>query len=248
MATLSTAAGLSTAQIDRYYQDGFIPAFTIIPPEDMAIVRKRIEDEVLSSDGPNPNSRLHCRHLDHEFLRELCRSPNLIAAASQLMGTDLQVWSTNFWLKEPGGTAVPWHQDIDYWPLNPPLNLTMWIAIDSVDEENSCVQVIPGSHRRSYEHKSVSGQMLGKEAQFDPAQEPDPVLLQLKPGQAAIFNERLLHYSTPNSSQRRRLGFGVRIIPPFVAVDHDEPPLFEGHQVMHLHGADPFARNRVLNG
>lgn len=247
MQTTTDHGVLSRQQIDGYYQDGYIPAVTIIPPEDMAIVRQRIDDEVLCSDGPNPGSRLHCRHLDHAFLRDLCRSPALVAAARQLMGADLQVWSTNFWLKQPGGSAVPWHQDIEYWPLNPPLNLSIWIAIDRVDAGNSCVQVIPGSHRRIYTHQRVEGQMLGREAQLDPASEPDPVLLELEPGQAAIFNERLLHHSRPNTSERRRLGMGVRIIPPFVAVDHDEAPLFKGHQAMQLCGTDPFERNRLID-
>ena len=240
-----TNAVLSREQIDGFYQDGYISPVTIIPEEDMSIIRQRIDDEVLTNDGPSPSSRLHCRHLDHAFLSELCRSPSLVQAAQQIMGQDLQVWSTNFWKKDAGGTAVPWHQDIEYWPLNPAINLTFWLAIDKVDQENSCVQVIPGSHREIFRHEHVEGQMLGQEAQLSEELREQAVLLELKPGQAAIFNERLLHHSKPNTSNQRRMGMGIRIIPPFVKVDHDRSPLFEGHQNMQLSGVDPFQLNRV---
>jgi len=233
--------------VEHYLEHGYAASLRALEPDAMAAVRARIEREVLTSDGPNTRNRspLHCRHLDHAFLRELCRAPAIVAAARRLIGDDLQVWSTNFWNKEPGASAVPWHQDINYWPLNPPINLTAWVAIDDVDETNSCVQVIPDSHRQQFEHVAVADQMLGEEARFAADELPAPVPLVLRAGEFALFNERCLHHSASNRSDRRRLGFGIRIIPAFVQVHHDELPLFPGHRCLRLCGEDPFGRNRV---
>lgn len=39
-----------------------------------------------------------------------------------------------------------WHQDGQYWPIQPLATITAWIAIDAVDTGNGCLRVIPGSH------------------------------------------------------------------------------------------------------
>jgi ectoine hydroxylase-related dioxygenase (phytanoyl-CoA dioxygenase family) len=37
---------------------------------------------------------------------------------------------TNFFVKEPVAKEIPWHQDFNYWPLEPPIIVSAWIAID----------------------------------------------------------------------------------------------------------------------
>ena len=58
--------------------------------------------------------------------------PAIIDRIAGLLGPDIVVWTTNFWLKEPGGAEIPWHQDINFWPIEPPVNVSAWIAIDEV--------------------------------------------------------------------------------------------------------------------
>jgi hypothetical protein len=55
-------------------------------------------------------------------------------------------WSSNAWIKEPGVHEIPWHQDFLYWPLEPALNDTAWIAIEAADRANGCVNIIQLSH------------------------------------------------------------------------------------------------------
>ena len=79
---------------------------------------------------------------------DLCADPAITDRVVSLLGPDIVLWSSNFWTKQPGGKEVPWHQDINYWPLDPPLNVTAWLAIDEATVENSCVRIIPGSHKK----------------------------------------------------------------------------------------------------
>jgi hypothetical protein len=66
------------------------------------------------------------------------------------------LWSSNFWIKHPGGKEIPWHQDINYWPLDPPLNVTARPAFDEAAVENSRIRIIPGSHKKALPHISFA--------------------------------------------------------------------------------------------
>lgn len=46
------------------------------------------------------------------------------------------------------GEATPPHQDGFYFHLDPCEALTLWLALDDVDEQNGCVRYVAGSHRR----------------------------------------------------------------------------------------------------
>jgi ectoine hydroxylase-related dioxygenase (phytanoyl-CoA dioxygenase family) len=186
----------------------------------MATLRARIETEVLPTDGPNPKNRVQCRHLDRRFLYDLCAHPTITGKATSLLGPDLVLWATYFFIKEPGGSEIPWH--------------------------NACVNLIPGSHKKIIPHvRSRDGMAFGEEA--DPAlvDSTNAIPMELQPGQFFLFNERTLHQSNKNTSQKRRMGMTMRITVPFVKITHDLPPLFPGHANILLCGEDKLGFNRL---
>jgi ectoine hydroxylase-related dioxygenase (phytanoyl-CoA dioxygenase family) len=145
-------------------------------------------------------------------------------------------------MKEPGGKSVPWHQDANYWPIEPPINISAWLAIDEAVIENSCVQIIPGSHNKVVPHIKGDG-TASFSTEADPAyfDANKAIPMELKPGQFFLFNERLLHYSAPNTSSKRRLGLAVRLTVPFVRVKR----LYGGHTVCVVRGQDRFGLNEI---
>ena len=62
-----------------------------------------------------------------------------------------------------------------------------------------------------------------------------------------LFNEKLLHHSEPNRSNRRRMGMAVRVTIPIVKIDHDRPPLHPGHATVLLRGEDYMKFNRLVD-
>ena len=46
------------------------------------------------------------------------------------------------------GIETPPHQDAYYIPLEPNEALTMWLALNDVDEGNGCLRYVPGAHRK----------------------------------------------------------------------------------------------------
>ncbi len=240
------AQGLDRVQVLRFHEDGYLGPFALCTPEEMAGIRARIEQEVLTRDGPNPKSRDHNRHLDSRVVYDLAAHSEILSRAATLFGPDLVCWSSNFFTKEPGGKEIPWHQDFNYWPIDPPLNLSAWLAIDRVTEENSCCRIIPGSHHKIVPHISAAeGMAFGEMADPRGVDESKAIPMELEPGEFFLFNERLLHQSHRNRSSRRRMGFAVRLTLPFVKVPHDVPPLFPGHRAVLVAGEDRFGLNRL---
>src|SRR5688572_2086158 len=102
----------------------------------MAGYRDRIYDEVLKRDPPTGQDRHQSRHLDDPTVFGLCSHPAIMDRMESLIGRDLVLWRSYFFNKGPGVAEIPWHQDLNYWPIEPPLNLTAWVAIDEVTPEN----------------------------------------------------------------------------------------------------------------
>ncbi len=236
---------LTRAQVKAFVDQGYLGPFTALSPAEMAQVRREIEENVLPTDGPNLRSRLQSRHMDQPAVYDLATHPAIIDRIACLLGPNLIVWATNFWLKDPGGAEIPWHQDINFWPLEPPLNISAWIAIDEVTRENSCVKIVPGSHRQSLPHiKAEAGMAFGKMADMAGVDVNEVIDMELRPGQFFLFSERLLHRSSQNMSKKRRLGMSIRVTLPMVHVFQDSGPLHPGHTAIIAKGEDLMGFNR----
>jgi ectoine hydroxylase-related dioxygenase (phytanoyl-CoA dioxygenase family) len=234
---------LTQEELHKFNDQGYLGPFTMCSPEEMDVYRKQV-DEVLATDNPLPTTNMQARHLDKKVVYDLCTHPAIIDRMAGILGEDLVLWRSNLWNKEPGGKEVPWHQDVNFWPIEPPINISAWLAIDEAVVENSCVQLIPGSHRKVVPHKKHDGtKSLGEEADPQYFDSSKAIPMELKPGQFFLFTERTLHYSTPNISNRRRLGLAVRVTVPFVKVYHEE--MYEGHRNILIRGTDRFGLNQM---
>ena len=69
------------------------------------------------------------------------------------------------WKAPKIGLGFPWHQDKFYFGkrFSIPTTVGTWTAIDAADEENSCLYVILGSHRRAIVgHDEIEGLQRSK--------------------------------------------------------------------------------------
>ena len=82
----------------------------------MGALRPAIE-RVLETDPPVSHNRFHNRHLDSRAVYDLATDPAIVGRMAALYGPDLLVWRTNFFVKNQGSKAIPWHQDFHYCPL-----------------------------------------------------------------------------------------------------------------------------------
>jgi len=239
---------LDREQIAFFHENGFIGPLTLCPPEEMAGLRRRIETEVLTTVGPNPKNPSQCRHIDKRVVFDIVTDPAVLDPMQSLYGADLICWATYFFTKEPGGVEIPWHQDLNYWPIEPLINISAWIAIDRVTKANSCVQLIPGSHKSIVPHiKSVGEMAFGEMADPVYVDQSKVIDIELEPGQFFLFTEKTLHHSNKNVSNMRRMGLTARMTLPIVKISHEVPPLFPGHVALIASGRDTMGFNRIGN-
>jgi hypothetical protein len=156
----------------------------------------------------------------------------LIKIFTSLLGGPVRFWNDQVFVKPANdGGVVAWHQDYSYWTRTKPIaHLTAWIALDDSDEENGCVQYVPGSHRWKLLPKvGLANKMddIFEVLQEQQKREFQPVPSVLKTGQASFHHSLILHGSYENRSDRPRRGVVVNVFRDGVISDSDEP-LLEG--------------------
>jgi ectoine hydroxylase-related dioxygenase (phytanoyl-CoA dioxygenase family) len=68
--------------------------------------------------------------------------------AADLMGVEgVRLYHDQALHKEPGGGHTPWHQDQNYWPLETPHTITMWMPLVDILPEMGAMTFASGSHR-----------------------------------------------------------------------------------------------------
>lgn len=131
-----------------------------------------------------------------------------VGAMRQLIGSNVIFWYTQFVTKFPDGntgkSVFPWHQDNGYAKgILPDTNITVWVALEDVNERNGCVYVAPGSHKQGLLPHETSGVSWHLEVPV----KGNGVPAILKAGEAVAFTGLTLHRSLLNHTDQPRRGF-----------------------------------------
>ena len=231
--------------VRAFHATGLLGPFDVLDEESMAEVRRDLVERIFLETAPPSGWFANARHLDEPSIYELLSHPALIGRLTALYGPDLVLWNSAFWIKKPEDPEVPWHQDLHYWPMDPPLNFSVWLAISEATPENGALEALPGSHLQVLPVvEAGDGYLFSKmtdPASFDPAAAQ---CLAMRPGQAIIFSDRLLHRSGLNRTATDRIGLVGRYTLPVVQLFQDRLPLFPAHHSILVTGEDRFQKNR----
>lgn len=155
---------LTSPQVAQFQSQGFLKGGRVLADPQIEELREELERIIRDKDAAVPQPVLL-----HNFSREpglcvwqivniweaskafrnLIFNRQVIEEAAQLTGAaQLRVWHDQVQYKPAGiGGVNMWHQDFPYWPiLRSPSEITAWIALDDVDEDNGCMSMVPGSH------------------------------------------------------------------------------------------------------
>lgn len=212
---------LSKEQIEQYNSQGFVFPLDVFSAEEAAANRAFFDDVMQRAEAKGWNSySINGWHKHLAGLFDLVCTERIGDYVSDLVGDNLICWGTHFFCKEPGDTKrVSWHQDASYWPLTPSRTVTVWLAIDDVDEENGAMRVIPATHNQgqiAFERSSEDENNVLNQTVTDAEAFGEPVSICLKAGQMSMHADLILHGSEPNPSSRRRCGLTMRFVPPEV--------------------------------
>ena len=208
---------LGAEEIARYRQDGIVVPRTGFDAATVAALRVKLERFLVAQKITDTDYVPDIIERDPSWL-EIGTRPEILDAVAQLIGEDLIIWGSALFCKAgKGGRATPWHQDGHYWPIRPLATVTAWIAIDDVNTENSCLRVIPGSHRDkvSYSHDTDNSDtiILNQVLKPEHLQSAPPRDIELSPGKFSIHDVYLIHGANPNNSGKRRAGMVFRYMP-----------------------------------
>lgn len=120
------------------------------------------------------------------------------------LGVEPLAAQTMLYFKPPGARGQALHQDQYYLQVQPGTCMAAWLALDDCDEENGCLQVVPGTHNLPLlcPEEADTTQSF---TEITVPVTPDMTLvpMRMKAGDVLFFNGQLIHGSYPNQSQER---------------------------------------------
>jgi hypothetical protein len=223
-----TMTRLDASMIERWRRHGFVAVDTGLPASDIAALRDtlaRLHDAKVGftegalfdatgvDDGSEParfpqimHPRSFAPNLTESSFYRMAR-----AMAEQLLGGAVR-FKADISLLKPAriGDATPWHQDEAFQdPAYDYQEVSFWLALQPVDEANSCMAYVPGSHLgpvlphgfpggdpRIHALECIDG--------FDPM---DAVSCPLPQGGCVIHHGRTVHGAGPNLSDHDRMAY-----------------------------------------
>jgi len=160
-----------------------------------------------------------------ENFKEIVACPALGEFVAKLMNwKGARVAQDQVWIKPSNSNALVFHRDTPYFDFEPDEVLTVWIALDDMDDELGPLEYVKGSHLWSDERVGCASQFFStkksKSLLFDACSKAgyDPASLSFKTvgvraGGAGVHNGRTWHGSGPNTSKNARRGIGIHFVP-----------------------------------
>lgn len=210
---------LRPADVARYNSDGFCQPIDIFGPSEIERIRSYV-DGLMAEMGDKGGYGINCYQARLSGLFDIATDARILDYVEDLIGPNILCWASAILSKHPQDPKrVPWHQDASFWMLSPARTVTVWLAIDDADAENSAMRFIPGSHKHGPLETSSrdEGSVFHKgTANADALGEPFTNVL--KAGQISLHADMLVHGSLANVSDRRRCGLTLRYCPPEVRI------------------------------
>ena len=137
---------------------------------------------------------------------------NIYSSKAETLFYDIKKLGSSFLTKPTGITGtMPVHQDWTVVDEEKYYSVTAWVPLQDVNENNGAIKVLPGSHRFS---KTLRSPNIPNE--FDGLSEvisKQMKTLNMKAGEAFIFNHALLHASWLNQSSSPRIAVTYGLMP-----------------------------------
>lgn len=216
-----TLKTLTTEQLQQFRQNGFLFPLPALTPEQTAACLAglgRLETQLgcaVADADPKWRSQ---GHVHSPWLHDLATHPRILDAIEDVIGPNILVWTSTFFVKEPhSATYAAWHQDGGYFGLEPKSSVCAWVALTDASREAGCMEQLSfHGQPRLYHHSPLglpnsinrAGQTIVEA--FDQA---NPSAMALPAGSFSLHHELAIHRSAPNNASHRRVGIGLNYMP-----------------------------------
>lgn len=233
---------LTAEQVAQYKSQGFTVYPGLLSPEELDVLLHDLEticagntlaehDATRLEMEPNQEKdgtlvrRVYHPCTLYPNFQELSDSNKLLDCLEQLIGPDILIHNSRVNMKPPSiGSGVEWHQDFPFQPFTNRNSLTVLIYFDDAENENGCLQVLPGRHMEQPMNHTSDGYFQGFIT--DPVEESQALAVEGQAGTAIFLHSLTPHSSKSNTSDRprRTLIAGYRAADAFLIYSGEGDP------------------------
>ncbi|MBL8819561.1 MAG: phytanoyl-CoA dioxygenase family protein [Planctomyces sp.] len=210
-----------------YDRDGVVVIRDFLSPDDFQALNRNLDryiseivpdlpdGDAFYEDRTRPETLKQMQRMQQDtFFADYLSHPVWKQTAELLLGEEANAEGAEWFNKPPGSNhPTPPHQDNFYFCLAPPNVLTMWLALDPVDEENGCLRYVNGSHRPGIRPHSRTKTLGFSQGITDFPGEQDlshEVKAILNAGDVVIHHGNTIHWAEVNRSlTRHRRSFAL---------------------------------------
>lgn len=188
-----------------------------------------VSEEVFDEDRTGKIKQIQYLHQKSTLCAELLEQ--LKPLGESIIGHNrFSVLNMQLFEKHPGiSKPTRAHQDNAYFKLSPATAVTLWISLDTIDEDNGCLYYAPGSHLRpTHKHSRyhsdttfrVRSGVMGLSLCLHEHPEETDVAVHTSPGDVAVHNCNTIHRAGKNGTKdKRRRAIGIVFIPDECGTD-----------------------------
>lgn len=207
---------------EEYEKNGYLLVHALLTPEEVKRIRARFEQiwnegvpgkfertkEGVITDLKENYPRIVHPHRFDELSKRYLLDPRITDIVALLLEDEPLAAQTMYYWKPPGTKGQALHQDNLYLRADESEVqggcMAAWIAIDRCDEENGCLQVVPGSHKldlKCPESANPEESYFGDFVKPPEGFRVEPMIM--NPGDCLFFGGHTIHGSGPNRSKER---------------------------------------------
>lgn len=203
---------IDTVLQDKFEKDGYvkIPLLNNEEVEDLKNYYNSLKHEHIGEYGFHVSLDSNNKHYIEGVFNKLFTT--LTPKLNPVLN-DYKSFTASYVTKEAGlQNIVPPHQDWSFVDESKYCSATVWIPLIDVNKDNGALGVIKGSHKL-FNYPRVSPSPQAKSILSDHLMNLFPYIevIDMKAGEALIFNNKTIHASPPNTTAITRLGVGIGI-------------------------------------
>mgnify|MGYP001054912805 CR=1 FL=1 len=205
---------LTPKQLKQYKDLGYVAPIDILSLEEAKEIKTEIE--YIEKKWPDKLIGLGRNNIHYisPVFDQVCHNSKILDTVENIIGKDILVGGTTLFIKEPDNKGyVSWHQDAKYIGFEPHNWVTAWLAITDSNEENGCMRMWPGTHKEKIKkHKDTfdKDNLLTRGQAIENVPINETVSIVLKAGQLSLHHPLVVHGSSVNKSNSRRIGFVIQ--------------------------------------
>ena len=151
---------LTEEQVASFRHNGFLFPIPALTPDEVATCLAGLHR--LEADLGCPVAEADVKWRSHAYahspwFNDLIRHPRILDAIEDVIGPNILVWTSTFFIKEPNSpTFAAWHQDGTYFGLEPHEQVCAWVALTDATAEAGCMEMLSsGGAPRQLHHAAL---------------------------------------------------------------------------------------------